>query len=167
MNKKNKLFQWSWKLGVLSGLFPLVVGSWLYFNFLQCIVQPFPDYWLGWIGIPSSHNIASAQTEVIGAHVHSLVQVMTVNLMNTGFMICCISFFWYRTQASRSSFFVFLICLLWVGGNDCIALVYTYLNIENAMFPVPIFPIILGLVSLALGVPKIFFSSKAEEINEI
>ena len=103
----------------LAGLFPLTIGA---INFVQNIT-------LG-AGFSSIHHIAFT------------------NLIFSGVTLITLGHLWQKRPSFGIKIFT-LALLLWVGGNDLMAIVMA--NLRGSSLPLwPVFPIILGTVGLIL-----------------
>lgn len=76
------------------------------------------------------------------------------NLMVTGASIFSLTHFGIKTK-QKWAWYLVLFALIWAGGNDTIAFLYTWINHED-FFPYPVIPTILGATGLYLSRPFIF-----------
>ena len=151
-----KKFDLGWRLLFLAGLFPLIVGSMAYFHYLTHIFSQPADEWIGLLNIPG--DVSLEDPTAMAANIRSMYHILSVNLMNTGFIVAYISYFWVRTR-SKPGWFAVLIILCWVGGNDSVAFLSKHI-VTGFVFPAPLIALALGAIGLGLSYKGVF---KTEE----
>ena len=144
MNKNSK-FKLGVKLLIASGFFPIIVGLINYFLIMSKLSL---EHWLSvFMGRPYSNGDLPLLDETF----YSLGHLGFTNLIATGVTLCVVSFYSVN-QKQRWGWFLILFLLIWVGGNDLILSTWRYLKYDRpiGLFPMPIFPVILGSFGLAL-----------------
>jgi hypothetical protein len=124
-------------LCILASLFPIGVGTFYYISGL-------PEIYTAMVGNLSADEISYK----------TLYHVTFANLIMTGLTLFLVSFFGLKSK-SKLSWWICLLGTIWVGGNDVFATAIAYLRADE-MFPIPIFPLTLGLIGTALTSKELF-----------
>ena len=137
-------------LFIITGLFPLIVGSGHVIRFVKNIHHP-AQPWIARDSGPATYTldeIRAFNTELATDYVLG-AQVEFANLVNTGVMILLITIFGLR-KSKRWAWLVLLGIGIWSGLNDLDSM------LRAGVFPLALIPNVLGVIGLLIAYPVIF-----------
>lgn len=130
----------------LAGILPIIIGTSHYLRYLDMYCfQP--------------KAVAESVDWATDSKLRIYHHIMSVNLMNTGAVVCFLSILLSRYKI-KSIWVFLLISLVWVAGNDLVAVVTRMKELEELKFPEPIVPIVLGSIGLILTRPLVWATKR-------
>jgi hypothetical protein len=141
--------RWGWRLVFLAGLGPLLSGSLMLALAIWSATAGKYDPWISLVG-KHSFSAASLEREHIDLYALWLLNVHLcgANLAMSGATISTLA--WFPLRDGQRWAWVFLwVLLIWVGGNDAIALIAYRIAVGSGL-PYAVVPLILGSAGLIL-----------------
>ncbi|MBI1926245.1 hypothetical protein HYR99_18600 [Candidatus Poribacteria bacterium] len=150
---------------VIAGLIPFTASVYLFGAYLYSVTHP-NQAWLpaGFKPAPYTLNNVKALPDdaspgqtiknfgsALASNLADITYMGSVNGMVSGATLVLLSIFGVRRR-QKWSWYAVLAITLWVGGND------GYSTIKAGQFPVPLIPLILGIIGLVLARPSVFRS---------
>jgi hypothetical protein len=151
------------RLVFIAGLFPLMAATYLFVTFVWSVSHP-DNLWIpsGFKVAPYTLNQVKAVPDnavpgqtvpdfgpALGSNIVDVTWMGSVNGMISGVSIVVLAIFGLRKRL-KFAWYQVLFIALWGAGNDTIS------TIVSGQFPVPIFPLVLGLTGLWICRPYIF-----------
>jgi len=141
---------WGWRLVFIAGVAPALNGLLILALSLWSATAGKND---GWISLVGNHSFSTASLERAGTDLYALwllnVHLCGVNLAMSGVTLSAVAWFALR-EGKRWAWLFLWILLLWVGGNDAVALLRYRITVGSGL-PYALVPVAIGAVGLILA----------------
>lgn len=138
---------WGWRIVFVAGLVPGINGMLMLALSLWSATVGKNDPWISLVG---HHSFSTATLQGVGVDLSALwlltFHLCGANLAMSGSTVSVLAWFQLR-EGKRWAWVFLLILILWVGGNDAVALI-RYRIAVGAGLPYALIPLTIGLTGL-------------------
>lgn len=141
---------WGWRLVFLAGLAPALNGILILALSVWSATAGRND---GWISLVGHHSFSATTLEREGTDLYALwllnLHLLGANLAMSGATMSAVAWFALR-EGKRWAWAFLWVLLLWVGGNDAVALIRYRITVGSGL-PYALIPVTIGAMGLILA----------------